>query len=303
MEYYLHPQTLAANPRLSLTHDEFDDLASAHKALSSALYLEQTYDLVISNHEELELSVFEISLKSMIFSHHTHENFYTDTCLINRRMQNLLSAAKLYIDHLPQSSKGLQINHSELRELASEIYDTSLHYRFMEALRNHAQHFGLPVDGVIFSDSRSEESDYAHMELLTIPYVLKSKLAENNKFKKSVLNEIPEKTSLMIAMRSYVSSLSLIHKKARSLSLQTIEKSTDLIESAIKTYGEALEKDPILLFAVTNDQSKPLMKVPLNLAWEQHRLELIKKTRFTSHLEKRYVTTNYLSPNALKQTK
>lgn len=69
----------------------------------------------------------------------------------------------------------------------SAEYDARLGYRFMEALRKHAQHRGVSVSGVRFN----RRTDAAGRLLISVePYVELEDLRASPKFKRSVLGEL-----------------------------------------------------------------------------------------------------------------
>ena len=72
-----------------------------------------------------------------------------DIAIITRRLSNLLSAARLYVDQIAQDlhdAFGSQHQVSnEIKVKLSTEYDARLGYRVMEAVRNMMQHRSLPI--------------------------------------------------------------------------------------------------------------------------------------------------------------
>ena len=60
----------------------------------------------------------------------------------------------------------------------------------MEALRNHAQHSGLPVHSIIYNWLRVPAQGADYFQYTVIPQTRVKTLAANEKFKKTVLKEL-----------------------------------------------------------------------------------------------------------------
>jgi len=68
---------------------------------------------------------------------------------LNRRLSNLLSSIRLFLDHSEFAFKRKYGKKSEeveaFKKYASEKYDSSFSYRFVYKLRNYVQHCGIPI--------------------------------------------------------------------------------------------------------------------------------------------------------------
>jgi hypothetical protein len=130
----------------------------------------------------------------------------------------------------------------------SELYDSNWGYRFMEALRNHVQHYGLAAHSIIHKSFLSSGDDPDYIEYTVHPQVTVKRLRENGKFKKAVLDECPDsgnEIDLRIPIREYVSCLTILHRRFRS----TIEKS--FTESRLR-YKRAVERFSMILHKEVN---------------------------------------------------
>lgn len=91
---------------------------------------------------------------------------------INRQALNFLSSVRTYLDHHEasisrrhgQNSENLQCFH----QYCSDAYDSSFSYRFLYKLRDYAQHCGLPISHIEFSDALSKEDPPKRVHSLAV---------------------------------------------------------------------------------------------------------------------------------------
>ena len=160
----------------------------------------------------------------------------------------------------------------------------------MEALRNYSQHAGLPVQSV-YQDSRwtSLEGDRL-MEFSIEPNSIKGELQADKKFKKWILGEFGEKIDLKSAARFYVESISNIHSVVRSLISNSVDSARALVVETQEKYGEVSGGDMLGLAACAMDKSRETKSVPLLLDWDDIRIELQKRNRKLTNLNRRFVS-------------
>jgi hypothetical protein len=166
-----------------------------------------------------EESLLRQSLNRVIFLE-GHRSGDFEKHLISRRLLNVLSSAKLYLDTLPQHANRI-FEHkpatvTKLKETIRGTYDKSFGYRTMEALRNYAQHRELPVHIIAW---RSEKSADGRLGVSAIPKLDISLLAHDHAFKRAVLGELVRHgklVELMPFVRDHVEGLTMIHKRFRA---------------------------------------------------------------------------------------
>ena len=77
-----------------------------------------------------------------------YRSSHLDRVLTDRKIANLLSAARLYVDHAKQHVHRIlaldPVTTFDVGATLSTQYDLRFGYRCMEALRNYVQHRGLP---------------------------------------------------------------------------------------------------------------------------------------------------------------
>lgn len=298
MNYTLKVLVLAKTPDIAIDKPRFESLKRARNALTEAFAIEEKYELLLSNLLELQDEQLSIASRYMLRGNVEYSDFFEMRLSLNRRIVNLLTSTRLYIDHLGGhvrvlSSNGTDISTTVARYISDE-YDTSFEYRLMEALRNHVQHRGLvvhsaPIGGKWTGDSESKQLEYGFNA-----FVHKDTLSDNEKFKKSVLEEMPEKVNLIHAIKCYVGSLTKIHAKVRELIDRTVVDSRGTIQGAIDEYAEVNDGKSIGLSAIRHEgpisANSIAERVPLLLDWDDVRLRLAKRNKKVPNLGLRYVS-------------
>lgn len=147
---------------------------------------------------------------------------------------------RLYTDQVKQDLSTLPSSASDAWTTCVRTeHDTQFSYRLMEALRNHVQHHGLPVNQIIYARSW-EGRGSEPMSVLRFgaqPHLDVQQLRENPKFKPSVLEELVSCTdppNLTILVRRYVESFNRIHEAARQVLSQPTTEWTALFLSAFE---------------------------------------------------------------------
>lgn len=287
--YSLHALVLDRNPELPLDEKEFNDLKQAKVCLNAALALEESYDLLLGNYRELELEAISAAVTDMTSMIHEYDFFEIRT-VINRRVVNLLSAARMYLDQYPQSLKKIGANREATKEACSKAYDNFFEYRFMEALRNHAQHEGLAVHGVTMGRRWLPPHEPKQLQFSIVPYASKAAL-EGSNFNKKVLIECPDKVSLIPAARIHIGGISSVHKKARELIAPLVEEARCLFEGAITRHEIEARKKHLGLAAILKENDVVVEKIPILLDWDNVRQKLLKRNHPVENLAKRFVTS------------
>jgi hypothetical protein len=176
MDYALQALVLQSTPRIPLTAEEFEELRCARMAMTAAFTLEEIYDLVLANFNELEVSVLHAAVSEMTRWEEDYQDYFEIRSGFNRRTLNLLSATRLYLDQFPQWLREVGADPEPIRKLTNELYDSHFEYRFMEALRNHVQHVGLAVHGVNMGSKWLPTGQREHLEFSVSPYTSRSSL-------------------------------------------------------------------------------------------------------------------------------
>jgi len=300
MKFKITIYAIGRYPFLEISHDEFNRLKNAQKCLSSALAVEEKYELLLSNYMELEKEVLGITVDNMLQRNESYSDFFDIRLKCNRRLINLLTATRLYIDqihrHLRDCMPTEEDAESYTKSLFSEQYDAHFEYRFMEALRNYSQHRGLAVHTTSLGSSRKQEDESSYLEFNSSIFSLKSELELDDTFKKSVLKEMTEKIDLIQCARRYVESLNIVQCLIRDKISPVASDSRSLIESYLVKYREIHTEPVVGVYAMSylcdEHGEKIVDKVVLLLNWDESRIALSKMNGKLVNLHKRYVSSS-----------
>lgn len=293
MRYYLESQLINPTPQVELTEEEFDKIKRAKSILKEAFDIEDKYDLIVSAYLDLEKDVLALTAENMVRWRSSYESFHETRTLVNRRLITILTAARLYLERLPTKVAKCTDNKatkSEIDSLKSHEYDTNFEYRFIEALRNSVQHSNLPVHRVSHGfktldiDTDKDANQYKSSYMAN-----KSEFANDNNFKRTVFNELPEKIDLLHSVRVYITCLNNIHIQTRALLKEFSGGARTIIENQIIVYGEANNKNTVALEAVKENGSTRVESFIVMTDWDDVRLSLIKKNGPLKNLEKRFI--------------
>jgi hypothetical protein len=228
----LEQRVLEPHIAIPICTQEFLALTSARQTLVDALAFEQKFELLLRNYLDFEEKSARLSLEMLAgMDYTTYQSVAMVLLEANRLVMNVMTAARSYIDQVKQDFKNLPLERpfKELAELhLSEEYDANFDYRFMETLRNHSQHKGMPAHGYSAGDD-------VHNAIIF--HSSRDELVESGTLKSSVLKEMPEKVDLRACARRYIECLSTVHVKLRSRVATLVEDARTRIESTIAMFS------------------------------------------------------------------
>lgn len=235
--YLLSPMLLSTSAEIELSKAEYATVVSAVEKLLSCLDAEEKFDCIIENYRDLEKYILNQAFQALFAERYDDVTFHVPTNTISRKLSNLLSSVRLYQDTIGQHASiitGDDIAAAKIKATKSFQFDSSLSYRTLDALRNHAQHHALPVHGYSVGRSRSHDHDFIDHEFEAVISV--AELAANPKFDpKKTLVELksgPEKLQLKPLIREYVECLSTIHHEFRELIKPAVDQQIRIIAEA-----------------------------------------------------------------------
>jgi hypothetical protein len=189
--------------------------------------------------------------------------------IINRLLMNFLSSARSYID-LTKS----RLSHTDavlaarFVKLCSTEYDTSFSYRLLEAVRNIAQHSGLPLKG--FSGAR----DFGGGDEPVYEFLFdRDELLREPKFKQSL------RTELAAQPRTFPASPHITEHADRLWAIQMRIMEETIIEcvEATNTVESIMAEIPWNKFPFIGEVQQDWQKANLKLFAVPHRsMEMVK---------------------------
>ncbi|MFM5640049.1 hypothetical protein ACET6M_08495 [Aeromonas veronii] len=108
MKYFIKQMILGKTIALPLDEVQFETLKISQNILSSAMAIEEKYDLLVSNFLELEKELLTQVAQQMIFSQNSYNESHDIISIFNRRVINLLTSTKLYYDQIEKHVRTCQ---------------------------------------------------------------------------------------------------------------------------------------------------------------------------------------------------
>src|SRR3954466_11738182 len=83
---------------IDIEEQRFRAVLQAKERLLQVIGFEEKFDLLLENLADLERDLLHLNLNQLLFKDLDWHGFRSDTRLLSRRLSNLLSSARLYID-------------------------------------------------------------------------------------------------------------------------------------------------------------------------------------------------------------
>lgn len=294
MKYFLRKSVLAEVPEIEISKSKYIEYKRARKVLSNCFEIEEKYEILISNYLEFETQLLNATAIQMVRRSLDYSDLFQFRLALNIRLINFLTSARLYVDRMKENVKECVPELPDAKKLVeaqfSKEYEKHPEYRFMEALRNYAQHRGLPVHWTSQGGKWTNLRENGFLEFSTELASLRSSFEEDKTFKRSVLEELDEKMDLKAAIRCYVESISNVHAAARQIIEKSVVSSRELLEDAHKQYASVYSGNLVGLSACVCVEGKQTESTSLLLDWDDVRMKLQKRNPKATNLKKRYVT-------------
>ena len=292
MKPYLQLDHLSPSPPLEIEEAEYSLLLQSRPVLNAAFSFEENYDLLIGNYIELENAALSHAAESMVRQRHDYHDLFEVRAEINRRVVNFLSAARLFVDQLPQHIEQCGGEKDELKAKLSSEYDASFAYRFMEALRNHVQHSGSAVHTLSIGSKWQPPRERRKIVFNLQAFTQKRFLLLDKTFKKATLAECPERVEVLVATRRYLESLSAVHDFARQQIEEPVAKARSAFAEAIDRYKQFSKESTIGLTAYPPGERDPSNGVAVFLNWDDVRIKLSQRNLNLRNLSKSTVSSS-----------
>ena len=98
MKYLLTERTLGSSVTIKITEQEYKKIKTAKNNLLEIFYIEEKFDILIGNYLEFELDLLKYAAHHMVRGSGTHTELHRGLNQITRRIINLLSTGRLYLD-------------------------------------------------------------------------------------------------------------------------------------------------------------------------------------------------------------
>jgi hypothetical protein len=254
------------HPTIDITAEEAAAIRAAKRDLIVFIGIEGKFDLLVANYVEYETTVLDLAVNQMVYRDWGWHEGQDEVQLVNRRLLNVLAAARLYLDQVrhdfgqvyPADGKEM------VKKLTAEQYDGKLGYRVMEELRNSVQHRTLPVDGITYSTTVDAPGRAGTgVRFGVIPGLDPARLAAGDRdFKPRILGELREKSEankgkrvpLTPLLREYVEGLGAVNEALRKHAETDVERCGKLLASVIEQARREISEQTLGLAVVVEDE-------------------------------------------------
>lgn len=261
MEYSLRGFGSDGSHSIPIKGEDFAKAQECKEKLLKALEIEEKFNIILENYLEYEKELLDVTLQKAISFDMSDTRDIIHR--IDRRLINLLSTCRLYLDQVPQDIRTMlgrdSVARKSFQDQRSKEYDSRLGYRVMEALRNYVQHRGLPVHLISYKSSWVEpitEEDSRHRRQRTVIKINVDRLEEDGSFKKSVFEELKNRgpqVNLKPLVREYITGLMKVHQLLRNELEQHLGQWDRAILDLVKRFRTETESNAGLIRAITLD--------------------------------------------------
>jgi hypothetical protein len=221
MKYSLAPILRSRAEAIRLSEDEYRSIARAKDGLLMLVGIEQKFDLVLENYTELEKEILDIALRQVVFRDFEYQSLQQESLAIVRRLGNLLSTTKLYLDSTRHDLSTLFGKEHDIflaiERKCSEEYDAAPGYRLMETLRGMMQHRSISGINLKYA-SNAESTSQGHSVRTRVLPVFDVAHLKKSGIKAAVRDELGEETDAVTAhVRQYIDAIAQLHYEVRRL--------------------------------------------------------------------------------------
>lgn len=280
VKFALTKNILGDHTQIELEAHSFDEAKRSFELISEVVLLEERFDAVACDFLDFEKEMMAklLEVRYAGFKDGIHQMSMRRH--LNRLLMNTLSAARGFVDHLPQACNRIfgeeDGRNQECVSLLSAGYDEMLGYRICEALRNHSQHSGFPVQSISYSVQMEGDLPNRRARHSISPIVDTEVLRRNGRFKRSVLTEmeaISPKLDLKQHLRDYLAGLARAHYKFRELAEPLAMGADGTLRQLIDQYRKDVPepKSDVGLHAVSlNGSGEWIDSVPLSTGMSEY---------------------------------
>ncbi len=269
----------------SITEEQFDATKDAKETCLHLIAFEERINLVLDNFNELECDLLTLAQNFLLRPDRSHGKAMSERLLLDRRLVNLLSACRLYLDQTDHTLSCLFGKECDERTKynaeRARYYDTHFGYRLLEALRNHVQHYSLAVGEITYTQGGATEP---YDEYTVKPQLDVAVLDENPDFKSSVMAELKSKgrsIDVRGPLRRYISCLTELHLFVRKLTAGKLKTARLKYCEDVKNFSTNSAGEEVCIpTLVSTDDSKmelPVVKIPLPTRFLEYYDDLVKR--------------------------
>lgn len=244
----------ATRALVPISESDFGAIRDAKAALLQCLAIEEKFDLVVENFLEFEMTLLMSAQAHLALRHTDDHRFDAERALFNRRLTNLLTAVKTYVEQIPKHVASVRPESSgAIKAAMDREYSERLGYRSMLALRNYVQHHDSLVRLVTYGSKLPPGSPGTAIAFTVDPYVRPTDLSSDDGVRsrdKKVfveLEDFGEKVEIKPLVRDCVEGLWAVHSRVRTEVASRIEEFEIVLQSAEATYRASCPEEETTL--------------------------------------------------------
>lgn len=295
MKYALRVMALGHSNLITLESSEYGKIKESREVLSLFAKFTENYRIVLDAYERVEDAIHQVSISNLLHGFGGYSESLQRRIHLNSALIGYLASARYFLDSSDKILPKLisETKSEEFVAFRASIYDNSKEYRFIEALRNYVQHRDLPIDSLKHNNFIEETDNREDSDLVTSISLLASreKLSSDNKFKREVLEGMPELIDIIQCLRAHMARLWSMHDRITKNHSDIASSARTEIEAQIERYKREIGGTVLGLHAVeATDSDEIEEKVPLLLDWDDARLESLKHIGNLARLQRWYVS-------------
>jgi hypothetical protein len=295
MKYSLQILALGQKDVVEINSETFAELKRAKDILTTFFDLTENYRVLVETYRQVERTKHEVELDHIVYSKHGYEDSADVRVLLSAPMLGYFASSRYFLDSTDKLLPSILSEHDvqAFEAMRSELYNTLPEYRFIEALRNYSQHRELPLHTVTLHNFIEDTKKHDTSDLVTSLSLIADReiLCHDDKFKKTALNDMPEKINLIQCLRVHMEALWRQHSFLIEKHSATAEGARARIKEAIDLFTEITGHDTVGLHAVAKDEKEQIVdEVPLLLQWDDARRIVLRRAGNLNNLHRRYVT-------------
>ncbi|MDW9896254.1 hypothetical protein GOB10_10755 [Sinorhizobium meliloti] len=290
-QYLIWRVALGRHPKLAIDQDVYESLSRVRRHFSEVSSLEEKFFAITEGYREIEMLIHRATLDTCLGRVIDTPGYFGVGAEFGRLTSAFLSAVRLYQDTLASHAKAIMDSPAagdSVKSILSNAYDTYFPYRFMDAVRNHAQHQAFPVHRSRYGGKWSEGHEVLTFE--TEFHFLAEKVGDK-KFKSSVLDEIRGlggSVDLKSSVRDYFAIVADIHVSVREMLSATVEQDERTMAFWRKRWADETGDTNLTGVAAVCFQGdlldKSVKQVHLSPQLDEYRQKLVQQTSQLSNM-------------------
>lgn len=297
MKYYIKTNILGSKGIVDISKKEFHELKQANEILKNFYSLTRNYRVVVESYRNVEIIKHDVELNQVIYARYGHNQFYDDSVALNSSILGYLTTSRYFNDSTDKIiDKMLSQSHvASFKQFRSAIYDSVFEYRFIEKLRNYAQHKDLPIHSSTYHNYVEDPDDIENSDKVSLVslFVSHDELKKDEQFNKATATwkDMSETIDLIFCIRYHMESLWKIHDYLIKAHSELANKARGIILTSIERFMTNTGEQSLGLYCFAQETNNEIAeKFSLSLARDDVRIKAIKETGNLNNLHKRYIT-------------